>query len=59
MPVLTDSLWQHHRVTEDKKRLMELFSQNSGLFPLHIGDNLDTNTKIQLVLYLVRNRFYS
>lgn len=49
-----NSLWQHHRVTEDKKRLMELFSQNSGLFPLHIGDNLDTNTKIQLVLYLCK-----
>lgn len=50
---LADSLWQHHRVTEDKKRLMHLLSENSGLFPLHIGEDLDANTKIQLVLYLV------
>jgi len=54
MCCLADSLWLHHRVEQDKKHLNELFrSEKSRLFPLHIGEDLDSNTKIQLVLYLV------
>lgn len=47
------SLWLYYRVSEEKKRILKYFSENSGLFPLRIGDELDTNTKIQMVLYLV------
>ena len=50
---VSDSLLLYYRVAEEKKRIVKYFSDNSGLFPLRIGDELDTNTKIQMVLYLV------
>ncbi|KAE8743992.1 hypothetical protein FOCC_FOCC009358 [Frankliniella occidentalis] len=47
-------LWQHYRVSEEKKRILNYFSEHPGLYPLRIGDELDTNSKIQIVLYLCR-----
>ncbi|KAJ1525091.1 hypothetical protein ONE63_009933 [Megalurothrips usitatus] len=48
------SLWQQYRVSDEKKRVMKYFSEHAGLFPLRIGDELDTHSKIQMVLYLCR-----
>ncbi|KAK3932183.1 Phosphatidylserine lipase ABHD16A [Frankliniella fusca] len=51
---LLNLLWQHYRVSDEKKRILNYFSEHSGHFPLRVGDELDTNSKIQMALYLCR-----